>query len=684
MQLRSAKKIYAGAYCASPDDTIERAREGFRRLGLDITYTPNATAPSRWFSASLAAPVLGTYSGHAHVRGMPPQFGTNGKGMTHKLAMASAFGELCERYSVGVLHSYYSAYARDRGLVSGEVYDYLANVRFLPGHVDAHRDHVDSRLDLDGPLAAAGMTRDEIERLYALPIARNWVDGLSLLDQRACKVPLTLLATLTGSNGMAAGNSLAEALTHALGELFERYCTWKIVLQRLPCPTIPRDTIDDDEVLAVLRQFDDAGIEVTLKDFSLGGTFPVIGTVFRNRNLERLEGPAARPCQDHFGVTLRAGSAPRRKDALLRCLTEEMQGVLLPEYLHRGSAVPLWSYWIDEMGKSYRPQSRDQLIQTGVDRRDFDRHGDVRFLAERAGEVGYPELWSWSHDDCLGDVEESLAICRRLGVDVVAVDTTHPVLQFPSVVAFIPQFATCSNVFENVRRTVSRRTDHLELGHPATLAQRLPTQHFELHDDWLDRPEALRELAQAIEEYLAAYFPAHQWHTWRRLWPINLCQLLAYLHLALGDVRQALHMTELWRITGATPAAQRAAGQLATKLRRYLANSDRGELEAFLRELPPEHRYLISEPRLNPFRHVADQPAPLPWEASWNQLLRDEYARFFSSFHTAPTTAEQAGADDARGDDRAAAPPAPAPGPRASRPLTGADPTSEATHAVRG
>lgn len=668
MRLQSAKKVYAQAFSASPDDTIARVREGFQRLGLEITYTPNATAPSRWFSASLAAPVLGTYSGHAHVSGMPPQFGTNGKGMSHKLAMASAFGELCERYSIGVLHSYYSAYARDRGLVSRHTYEHLANVRFLPGHIEGHRREIADSVDLDTALTGAGMTADELERLWALPIARNWVDGSSLLDQRPCKVPLTLLTTLTGSNGMAAGNSLAEALTHALGELFERYATWKIVLGGLDCPTIPRDTIDDEQVLAVLRQFDEAGIEVTLKDFSLGGTFPVIGTLFHNKNLDRLDGPAARPCQDHFGYTLRAGSAPRREEALLRCLTEEMQGVLLHEYQHRTSAAPLWSYWIEQMGKSYRPQSNHALIQTGIDRRDFDRHGDVRFLARDAGETSFRDLWSWRHDDCLGDVEESLAICRRLGAEVIAVDTTHPVLQFPSVVAFVPQFATCSNVFENVRQTVSRARSRLELGHPATLAQRLPTQRFELTDDWLDRPEALRELAEAVEGYLGAYFPAHQWHTWRRLWPVNLCQLLAYVHLALGNPQQAIHMAELWRITGATPGAQRAAAQLARHLRRHLASGapDREELAAFLRELPPEHRYLVTEPRLNPFRHVADQTEPLEWEATWDRLLREEYERFASSF-------------------RAAEPDLTSPlepGPRwASR---GADPASEVSRAIGG
>lgn len=643
MRLGSGRKIYADAFCAPPEQTIDRIREGFQRLGLEITYTANATTPTRWFSTSIAAPVLGTYSGHAHVRGMPPQFGTNGKGMSHKLAMASAFGELCERYSVGVLHSYYSAYARDRGLVSGEVHDYLANVKFLEGHVEGHRDSIPDRLELDDVLIQGGMTPDDVARLFALPIARNWVDGFSLTDQRTCKVPLTLLTTFTGSNGMAAGNTMAEALTHALGELFERYCTWKIVLGGLACPTIDPDTIVDAELASVLRQFDEAGIEVTIKDFSLGGAFPVLGTVFRNRNLDKLVGPAARPCQDHFGYTLRAGSAPRRKDALLRCLTEEMQGVLLHEYTHRASAIPLWSYWIGEMGRAYEPRSSASLIQTGVDRRDFNRHGDVRFLAG-GPPVSFEALWNWDHEDCLDDVEASIEICERAGATVIAVDTTHPVLQFPSVIAFIPQFMSCSNVFENVKQTVARSRDQLRLGHPATLAQRLPVQRFELDDDWLDRPEALASLTGSIEAYLGAFFPSHQWHTWRRLWPVNLCQLLTYLHLVQGNFEQALHLSELWRITGATPGAQRAAAQLARYIRDHLrgAQPDREALAAYLASIDPEHRFLVAEPRLNPFRHVADQPEPLAWEATWNRRLREEYERFFASFQAPASAADPA------------------------------------------
>lgn len=640
MQLRTAKKVYANAFCAPPEQTIERIRDGFRRLGLEIAYAPNATAPTRWFSTSISAPVLGTYSGHAHVRGLPPQFGTNGKGMTSKLAMASALGELCERYAVGVLHSYYSAYARDRELVRDEVYDHLANVKFLPGHVTGHRDDIAGRIALEPALAAGGLAAEDIARLFALPIARNWVTGFSLTERRAYQVPLTLLTTLTGSNGMAAGNTLAEAMTHALGELFERYCTWTIVLGQRPCPTIARDGITDPEIRDVLAQFDQAGIEVIVKDFSLGGVFPVIGAVFRNRNLDELTGPAAQPCRDHFGYTLRAGSAPRRRDALLRCLTEEMQGVLLDEYSHRSAAVPLWTYWIGEMGRAYTPRSRDALIETGVDRRDFNRHGDVRFLAD--GPPGaYDALWDWRHDDCVADVDASIAICRRIGAHPIAVDTTHPVIGFPSVAVFIPELITASNVFANVRHTLARARGELRLGHPATLDQRLPAQHFEFQDDWLDRPDDLRRLIGIIEGYLGAFFPAHQWHAWRRLWPINLCQLLAYLHVAVGDHAEAVHMAELWRMTGATPGAQRAAAQLARQLRDQLAAPDPAALARGLAAISPEHRFLVSEPRLNPFRHLADQPTPLAWEATWDRALAAEFERFFASFTAGAAGAAQ-------------------------------------------
>jgi hypothetical protein len=199
----------------------------------------------------------------------------------------------------------------------------------------------------------------------------------------------------------------------------------------------------------------------------------------------------------------------------------------------------------------------------------------------------------------------------------------------------------CSNVFENVRQTVARAGDHLQLGHPAMLAQRLSAQYFEFHDDWLDRPDALASLTRTIEGYLSAYFPSHQWHAWRRLWPVNLCQLLAYLHLVQDNLEQAMHMAELWRMTGATPGAQRAAAQLASHIRDQL----RGEPPDCdrLAAIAPEHRCLVTEPRLNPFRHVADQAEPLAWEAEWNRRLRDEYERFFASFFASFTAGASAG-----------------------------------------
>jgi hypothetical protein len=193
---------------------------------------------------------------------------------------------------------------------------------------------------------------------------------------------------------------------------------------------------------------------------------------------------------------------------------------------------------------------------------------------------------------------------------------------------------SCSNVFENVKQTITRSRDHLRLGHPATLAQRLPAQHFEFNDDWLYRSDAMANLIDMIEAYLSAFFPSHQWHAWRRLWPVNLCQLLTYLHLAQGNFEQAMHMSELWRITGATPGTQRAAAELATYIRDNLLgeNPDRDALAAYVASIAPEHRFLVAEPRLNPFRHVADQPEPLAWESTWNRHLREEYERFFASF----------------------------------------------------
>lgn len=53
--------------------------------------------------------------------------------------------------------------------------------------------------------------------------------------------PVSVLDVLFGTNGMAFGNTLEEAKTQALSEVFERYCNKEIINKEIIMPQIPAD-----------------------------------------------------------------------------------------------------------------------------------------------------------------------------------------------------------------------------------------------------------------------------------------------------------------------------------------------------------------------------------------------------------------------------------------------------------
>lgn len=89
-----------------------------------------------------------------------------------------------------------------------------------------------------------------------------------------------------GSNGMCAGNVFKEAMTEGISELYERNANMSLLMGKYEhCPNIPIEELKDyPEYLEIIHYFEKNGFSFTLKDYSLGGKFPVIGVVLKNLN----------------------------------------------------------------------------------------------------------------------------------------------------------------------------------------------------------------------------------------------------------------------------------------------------------------------------------------------------------------------------------------------------------------
>jgi ribosomal protein S12 methylthiotransferase accessory factor len=138
--------------------------------------------------------------------------------------------------------------------------------------------------------------------ICAMPYVRQR-DGLTTY------MPVNIMDNVYASNGMAAGNTQAEARTQALAEIFERYVKAKIIREGLCLPDVPESVINRyPRIAAGLAALRAAGFGMLVKDASLGGQYPVLNVTLLN--------PQDQGCVASFGAH------PRFEVALERALTE--------------------------------------------------------------------------------------------------------------------------------------------------------------------------------------------------------------------------------------------------------------------------------------------------------------------------------------------------------------------------
>ena len=241
-----------------------------------------------------------------------PMCFTNGKGSTKESALASALGEYIERLSNN--HFYAGAYwGEDIANAAFVHYPHerwfkLSKKDALPAEIlDAYCLPI---YNPDGELRASHLidtNSGNVERgICALPFVRQ-------SDQEVVYFPVNLIENLFVSNGMSAGNTLAEAQVQCLSEIFERAVKREIIEREISLPDVPQAVLDQyPQILAGIRALEEQGFPVLVKDASLGGVYPVMCVTLMNPRTG--------------GVFASFGAHPSFEVALERSLTELLQG----------------------------------------------------------------------------------------------------------------------------------------------------------------------------------------------------------------------------------------------------------------------------------------------------------------------------------------------------------------------
>ncbi len=268
-----------------------------------------------------------------------------------------------------------------------------------------------------------------------LPLAKNtlyhsrlpicWIEGYDLIGQEPIWMPYEMASLnftppypsgfgcfLATSNGLAAGNHLLEAISHAICEVVERdaVALWECRGERWRWRRrLDLGTIDDPGCRELLERYARAGVNVSVWDI----TSDVGLAVFQCLITEQSADPG------HVFYRVRgSGCHPSRAIALSRALTEAAQGRLT---LIAGSRDNVYREEYEHLHKTARVEERRQKPAVGSAPRDF--HDTPNSLAATIRE------------DVLGE----LSRLRESGItQVIAIDLSQGESGIPVARVVIP------------------------------------------------------------------------------------------------------------------------------------------------------------------------------------------------------------------------------------------------------
>jgi len=569
--------------CAPPQETVMRLEQAFRRLELEVTYWDGRLSPDVdiWWSRA-RIPANGAIA--------------SGKGISPILAKASALAELAERVSAGLYFRtlrFRGAYVNPPPELTGSPPARYGGFRcfdYLSGYTIGSEDGIADALSLASLLGPKRVSERQLAEIRAEEVSQHWVEGFSLTRRKKVHVPPALIELVSGTNGLASGNTLEEAIIQGTSEVLERYAAVTAVVERRVLPTIDPASVPAS---APMRQFWDycreREIEILIKDFSLGQHLPCIGVVVTDSRMD----DAGNPLKRSFArQRFRVGAGPSPAEALTRSFTEEVQSrwrVMADDGTNPYDT--LWHGLLKHLPVDWAPPNSLYPLL-----RSYEYPDDLSFFA--GGEtIDFPA--SPDHADCLAEIGHYERLCAALGSELIVVDHTHPVLQVPTVRVVVPGISAILCRLD--------RQPGLDLGRLAAITDDFAVHGMEFYrdDHWIDDPERNARLVTGLTENIRQNhsLQVHSRGLPRR--PIHSLMLLAPLFYGQGDLVafEACCRTLAFVLPRDREAYEGLAGLAAKRDSNGLETALGGEDVSRL-------FYLMETPALNPFREPAGRDGP--------------------------------------------------------------------------
>jgi ribosomal protein S12 methylthiotransferase accessory factor len=306
----------------------------------------------------------------------------NGKGATVEESRISAIMEGIERYSA-------------------EVHDRKFRVAMYQELV-GHGTVLDPK-DLILPEGA------ETDRLM------SWCEGFDIANNETVWIPVYSVfhpvpprhrgPFRTSTNGLASGNTMEEAIFHALSEVIERDAWSMVESTRDTGPAVVN--IDDPTIRDMQKKFADAQVEVTVRDITSDIGIPTMAAIADDVMLK-----------DPSLLTIGIGTHTSARIAVMRALTEVAQSRLTQIHGAR----------------------EDTTLADLRKKMGYDRAKRInKYWFKDNGTVNYGDIPCLDTDDFLKDITYIIEALNKKGLDrVIVVDLTREEIGIPVVRVIVP------------------------------------------------------------------------------------------------------------------------------------------------------------------------------------------------------------------------------------------------------
>nr|HDN00049.1 tetratricopeptide repeat protein [Deltaproteobacteria bacterium] len=309
-----------------------------------------------------------------------------GKGTTIEQAKASALMEAVERYSC----EWFIKKKRP----------------FIISSYDKLKENALDPLSLLLPLPSVYQTDEILRDLRKLSLP--WIEAFSLTYNKPVIFPLHWFYLIYGTTGFASGNTIQEATLQAIGEVIERHNISRVIQGKLSTPSLDISSVDCHIAKSLIKKFFDAGIELYIKDFSLGLNIPTISVLAYDSS----------PPTDTLRIYNAAGAHLNRDFALIRALIELAQ--------HRAEII----YKENRDKRAGGPTYCFPYFKTLE---------DAKYLTENTEIIPLNKISTYRHSDFKIEIEKAVNLIKQdNNLEVIVTDTTCSEFQIPAVAVTIP------------------------------------------------------------------------------------------------------------------------------------------------------------------------------------------------------------------------------------------------------